>query len=255
MSNKLLHLVRNWLVQIINPVEVFRGFIGYANYFFDWHRYSRLPSSEPIHLLHTYPQLHDRRATSVIDSHYFYVNGWAMRRVAATTSKFHVDIASQTIFANLLGALVPVVFLDYRPLLGGLSNLQSMGGNILQLPFADGSISSLSCLHVVEHIGLGRYGDPLDPVGTKKAVKELVRVLAPDGNLYLATPIGHPRLCFNAHRIHTAAQICQMAEELNLVEFSGIDDSGNYLEHIGLSALQNCDYGCGLFWFKRKTAK
>jgi SAM-dependent methyltransferase len=229
--------------------------MGYINYFFDWYRYSRLPAAEPIHVLHTYPQLHDRQATSVIDAHYFYVNGWAMRRVRASTPKFHVDIASQTIFADLLGALVPVVFLDYRPLVVQLSNLQSMGGNLLQLPFADGSISSLSCLHVVEHIGLGRYGDPLDPAGTKKAVKELVRVLAPGGNLFLATPIGHPRLCFNAHRIHTAAQICQMADELNLVEFSGIDDTGRYLEHISLSTLQDCEYGCGLFWFKRQVAK
>ena len=42
---------------------------------------------------------------------------------------------------------------------------------------------------MLEHIGLGRYGDPIDPQGTEKAATELQRVLAPGGDLYLSLPI------------------------------------------------------------------
>ncbi len=49
--------------------------------------------------------------------------------------------------------------------------------NILDLPFKGNSVESLSCMHVVEHIGLGRYGDPMDPEGDIEAIKELKRVV------------------------------------------------------------------------------
>lgn len=91
-----------------------------------------------------------------------------MRRVTANKPPYHVDVASQVLFANLLAATRPVLFVDYRPLHVALSGLHSLGGSILALPFADNSVGSLSCLHVAEHIGLGRYGDPLDPEGTKR---------------------------------------------------------------------------------------
>jgi SAM-dependent methyltransferase len=210
-----------------------------------------MPQAETMRWADFHPQLHDRTPTTLIDAHYFYVNGWAMRRIVAQWPALHVDIGSQTIFANLLGGVMPVVFVDYRALVARLSGLQSLGGSLLALPFIDGSVFSLSCLHVVEHIGLGRYGDSLDPQGTRKAIRELARVLAPGGNFFLATPVGRPRLCFNAHRIHAAETIREMAPELELIEFSGVDDQGRYLERINLAALQDNDYACGFFWFRR----
>jgi len=99
----------------------------------------------------------------------FYVNGWAMRRVVAQRPARHVDLGSQIIFPNLLGAVIPVVFVAYRPLHANLSGLDCVGADILQLPFGDNTVGSLSCLHVAEHIGFGRYGDPLNPLGTREA--------------------------------------------------------------------------------------
>jgi SAM-dependent methyltransferase len=238
-------------MQIADPVLTFRGLIGYVRYFADWHRYARMPGAEAIRWSDTFPQLHDRTSTSAIEQHYFYVNGWAMRRVIAAAPRYHVDVGSQIIFANLLSAAIPTLFVDYRPLQATLAGLQCLAGDLLSLPFASDSIASLSCLHVIEHVGLGRYGDPLDPNGTRRAARELARVLAPRGNLFLATPVGRPRLCFNAHRIHAAETIRAMLPELELIEFSGISDDGNYREHIGLSALQESEYGCGLFWFRK----
>ena len=40
-------------------------------------------------------------------------------------------------------------------------------------------------MHVVEHIGLGRYGDQVDPDGDLMAMKELERVTAKLGKLLL----------------------------------------------------------------------
>jgi SAM-dependent methyltransferase len=213
--------------------------------------YSRLPGAEMILMKDSYPMVHDSTGTSPFDAHYFYANGWAMRRITATKPYQHVDVGSQTAFVNLLSAITPVIFVDYRPLKTKLPGLQCVGGDLLNLPFNDRSLMSISCLHVIEHIGLGRYGDPLDPKGTSKSVRELCRVLAPGGNLYLAVPVGHPRLCFNAHRVHASETILEMASELELVEFSGVSDDGHYAENVDLSTFRNSEYACGFFWFRR----
>jgi hypothetical protein len=126
-----------------------------------------------------------------------------------------------------------------------------LGENIATSSFDDSTVDSLSCLHVAEHIGLGRYGDPLNTHGTEQAAKELSRVLAVGGNLFFAVPVGKPRLCFNAHRIHSPNQIIQYFSNLELVEFSGVDDEGKYRRNIPVSELENCIYGCGFFWFKK----
>jgi SAM-dependent methyltransferase len=91
-----------------------------------------------------------------------------------------------------------VAFLDVRPLDADIEDLEPIAGSVLELPFADRSLPSVSCLHVAEHIGLGRYGDPLDPAGTRKAIAELQRVTAPGGQLLFSLPVGRQRLCFNA---------------------------------------------------------
>lgn len=237
------------LTPVFDPLQMVRGLLTYPRYLSDWRRYARLPGAETLRVTDAYPQLHERTATTGVDA-YFYANGWAMHRIIAQRPAQHVDIGSQTMFVNLLSAVVPVTFIDYRPLEACMEGLTNRSGDILNLPFADGSIESLSCLHVAEHIGLGRYGDPLNPYGTRKACAELRRVLAPGGNLYFALPVGKPRVCFNAHRIHTAETIIEYLEGLELVEFSGVHDDGRYVERVRLDEFRNDEYACGLFWFK-----
>ena len=54
---------------------------------------------------------------------------------------------------------------------------------------------------MVEHIGLRRYGDPLDPDGTVKAMAELKRIVIPGGDLYISVPVDEMnRIYFKAHR-------------------------------------------------------
>jgi SAM-dependent methyltransferase len=108
---------------------------------------------------------------------------------------------------------------DIRPLSLPLESLLFRQGSILDLPFEDGSVSSLSSLCVVEHIGLGRYGDPLDPQGTEKAIAELKRVLAPGGNLWLSMPVSDENVIhFNAGRIFSIEYVLRLIEPLQVVE-------------------------------------
>ncbi|MCI0433821.1 MAG: DUF268 domain-containing protein [Gemmatimonadetes bacterium] len=104
----------------------------------------------------------------------------------------------------------------------------------------------------VRGLPAGRYGDTLDPDGTRKAAIELARVLAPKGDLYLALPVGRPRVSFNAHRIHSAAEIPDLFPELELAEFSGVHDDGSFNENTRVEEFNGSDYACGMYWFRNR---
>lgn len=145
-------------------------------------------------------------------------------------------------------------FYDFRPAQLGLDKLESHPINLLDLEFEDDSISSLSCMHVVEHIGLGRYGDPLDPNGDLKAIKELKRVLAVGGQLLFVVPVGRPKIAFNAHRIYSYLQIMEYFSDLNLFEFALVPDSpdrGGLVRNATEAMADAQAYGCGCFLFKK----
>jgi len=212
-----------------------------------------MPGAESISFSDTYPCLFDRTAKTSVDSHYFYQHIWAFKKILDSSCESHVDVGSNVDFVGLLSTISPVEFVDIRPLaVSNVKNLKSTKGSILDLPYEDDSVESISCLHVAEHIGLGRYGDPLDPLGTKKAACELSRCLAKGGNLYFSLPVGKPRICFNAHRIHSPSQIMEYFSDLKLVEFSGTDDNKKFSENIDINALEQSRYACGMFWFTKK---
>lgn len=237
--------------QVFDPFKFFSGLTGLTWYLRDWLWYSRCKDSEPIRLIDTFPCLHDKTITTDFDRHYFYQDIWAFKKICESRATEHVDIGSKKEFVGFLTGITKVTFIDIRPLVADLENFESRKGSILEIPYESNSVKSISCLHVAEHIGLGRYGDPLDPLGTKKAAEELQRVLAPGGNLFFSLPVGRPRLCFNAHRIHTVEQVLDYFQGLRLLEFSGIDDNRNFLRKTQRNALDSCDYGCGLFWFTK----
>jgi len=210
-----------------------------------------MAGSETWRFADTYPCLFDRMATTPFDAHYFYQNVWAFKAIKRSETPYHVDVGSQVSFVGLLTAITHVIFVDIRPLVVNVSNFDSVAGDILNLPFDSGSVRSLSCLNVAEHIGLGRYGDRLDPAGTKKAARELGRVLARGGDLYFAVPVGRPRVCFNAHRIHSPQQILEYFHGLDLVEFSAVGDDGAFIHEVEPTGFENATYSCGLFHFRK----
>jgi hypothetical protein len=131
------------------------------------------------------------------------------------------------------------------------SGLNCVAADINRLPFADHSVSSLSCLHVIEHIGLGRYGDPINVDGARLAAQELQRVIGADGKLYLSTPIGRERVCFNAHRVFAPATIVSWFSQLRLTGFAYVSDDGRLHDKTSPERVPQLDYGCGFFEFQR----
>lgn len=205
-----------------------------------------------------YPCLWDKTAKTNIDRHYVYHTAWAARVLSRTKPVYHIDISSYLYFSTIVSAFLPVKFYDYRPADLKISNLSSEFADILHLPFDNGSIKSLSCMHVVEHIGLGRYGDTLDYDGDLKAISQLIRVLAPGGNLLFVVPIGkEPKIMFNAHRIYSYNQIMDYFNTLELKEFALIAKHMINNEGLIYNATQDMintqTYGCGCFWFTKNA--
>ncbi len=230
----------------------------YKNFVADFRRFRCLARESnprfPLRWENRFPCLEDKTATTGFDRHYIYHPAWAARVLARTKPGFHVDIASSLHFVSLVSAFLPVKFYDYRPADLHLSNLTCEKADLLALPFPDASVKSLSCMHVVEHVGLGRYGDPLDPHGDLKAMRELQRVLAPDGSFLFVVPVGKPVLQFNAHRIYSRAQILDQFSKLALQEFTLIPESPEDGPPISNASNERTDrenYGCGCFWFRR----
>ena len=202
-------------------------------------------------LVETYPCLVDWVASTPFDAHYFHQGAWLARNLSARPAELHVDVGSSVMMLSVLTAWAPTVFVDVRPLRAGIAGLLPIAGTLAGLPFADRSVISLSCLHVIEHVGLGRYGDPLDPAGARAAAAELARVLAPGGRLYLSTPVGRERVCFNAHRVFSPHSIRDWFSGFNLAGFSYVDDFGVFRALQELDAATGLEYGCGMFVFER----
>ncbi len=152
-----------------------------------------------------------------------------------------------------MSAFIPIKFYDYRPADLHLTNWETGFADLTKLAFESNSQPSVSCMHTVEHIGLGRYGDPLDPQGDLKAINELKRILQPNGDLLFVTPVGRSRIEFNAHRIFSYQQVVNYFAPLQLVEFSLVPDSGGLITNADPGLVEKQEYGCGCFWFK-KTA-
>lgn len=231
------------------------GFIG------DFIRFKRLSCNREgkrfaLRWKDRHPCLHDCTGKTSFDRHYVFHPAWACRILAATAPSLHIDISSTLHFATMVSAFIPVRFYDYRPADIAMDNLTADSVDLTALPFADGSIRSLSCMHVVEHIGLGRYGDPLDPGGDLKAIAELKRVLAPGGSLLFVVPVGKARVMFNAHRIYAYEQVVGYFNDLHLEEFALIPDQakdGGLVRNATQGFADAQRYGCGCFWFTRKV--
>lgn len=231
-----------------------RRWYRYALFTRDFLVFRRLHASERFSMRWSerYPCLDEKTPTLDFDAHYIYHPAWAARILAASKPPLHVDISSTLAFSTMVSAFLPIEFFDYRPADLNMSNFASKRADLLHLPFDTDSVGSLSCMHVVEHVGLGRYGDKLDPDGDLKAIAELKRVLKPRGNLLFVAPIGHPCIQFNAHRIYSYNQIVDYFDGLDIRQFALVDDRGRFTIDAPPDYANQQAYGCGCWWFQKR---
>lgn len=201
------------------------------------------------------PCLFENTEETNFDRHYIYHTAWAARKlVEIKPEKLH-DFSSSLYFIGIVSSFLPIVFHDFRPANIQLSNVDSLSGDLTLLNIESNSLKCVSCMHVVEHIGLGRYGDELDEGGDLKAISELRRITAISGDLLFVVPVGGiPFIRFNANRVYDYQQIISLFPDFELIEFTFITDYGNKTHVIKNATSLQIDSeveGCGCFHFKK----
>ena len=188
-------------------------------------------------------------------NNYFWQDLWASRLVIKSGVKCHFDIGSRLdgFIAHLLASGIDIAMIDVRKFpeeVEGLHTIVDDATSLKQIP--DGSIESLSALCSLEHFGLGRYGDPIDPEACFKCFGNIQRKLKTKGKLYISLPIGKERLEFNAHRVFYPSTIVECFGSLILKEFS-CTSNGKIEYDIDIhkydNDLHNGNYRYGMFYF------
>lgn len=189
---------------------------------------------------------------------YFFQDQIAARWVHEDRPVRHVDIGSRIDgFIGHLTVFREVEVMDLRPMPIAIPGVRFHQFDLMQeIPaeWVDGT-DSLSCLHTIEHFGLGRYGDQLDPDGHLKGLAQLKRMVASGGRLILSTPVGHERVEFNAHRVFSpATMLSWFADGWTIEKSAVIDDELRVCESVGAEALReaSCQTGVGMVCARKK---
>lgn len=204
-----------------------------------------------------YPCLRNRFTDSgSAKGHYFHQDLLVARRIHLNNPNRHIDIGSRIDgFVAHVAAFRPIEVLDIRPLPNNTPNIKFTQADLMA-PLQESLIEccdSLSCLHAIEHFGLGRYGDPVNYDGYLLGLENLYRMLKKDGKLYFSVPIGPQRLEFNAHRVFSVAYLLECFDgKYNVDQFSFVDDQGDLHENRPITDDEvkrnfGCVFGCGIF--------
>jgi len=248
----------------LSIIQVLQSIRGTPRYFRDRNSFQKLLNrSSQWRFGRNYPCFADRYQNSGSASgHYFHqdllVAQWIFERHPA----HHIDVASRIDgFVAHVASFRSIEVYDIRPLDNKIPNIFFTQMDMMQvLPDKYiGRSDSVSCLHALEHFGLGRYNDKLDVDGYKLGLANLTKLLRPNGILYLSVPIGAQRIEFNAHRVFGLKYISELfsQHQLELLRFSYVDDQGDLQNNITLSdeLLANnagLHYGCGVFELQKR---
>ena len=202
-----------------------------------------------------WPILNEKYAYAGSIGNYFWQDLWAARLVINSGVKEHFDIGSRLdgFIAHLLAADIDVTIIDVRKFPGEVEKLHTIvddATTLYQIP--DQSIESMSALCSLEHFGLGRYGDPIDPEACFKCFDNIQKKLKKGGRLYITLPIGRERVEFNAHRVFYASTVIDCFSSLKLKEFSCTSEGKieyNVDIHKYDNDNHNGEYRYGLFEF------
>ena len=193
-------------------------------------------------------------------SHYFHQDLLVARRIFERNPRRHIDVGSRIDgFVAHVAAFRQLEIIDIRPLKIQIPNVKFIQMDLMNPPDNNANIcDSLSCLHVLEHFGLGRYGDTIDPDGYKTGMANLARMLSPGGIFYFSVPIGPQRIEFNAHRVFGIQHLLDLFGQngLSVSAFSYVRDQGDLVENVELTPAlisSNCGvwHGCGIFELRK----
>jgi hypothetical protein len=221
-------LIKKFLVKLhwllVNLVgldgRVFIRFLkGINTYIKDWRAFRKGYSG----LMRIMPCFNDRNEEGgSTKSEYFWQDLIVARWIFAAKPVRHVDIGSRVDgFVAHVASFREIEVFDVRPISKHIPGVlfrraDLMSNNKFEGSAVEGYCDSLSCLHALEHFGLGRYGDPVDPNGYARGLTNMAGMLQKGGVFYLSTPIGRARVEFNAHRVFDPQYLVQLAASLGL---------------------------------------
>lgn len=263
-KNKIIKLHNFISTQIgVDLQKLFRSIRTFGRYARDWRQFRRNFSGT----MTINPCLQDRfEEGGVTKNEYFWQDLTVARWIYEAKPLKHVDVGSRVDgFVAHVASFRDVEVFDVRPITSHIPGVifkqadfmqtASLADFILDIGYCD----SVSCLHAIEHFGLGRYGDSLDPRGYEKGITNLAMLLKPGGKLYLSTPIGIERVEFNANWIFNPDSIIESAKHngLDVVSLFTINSERTGLQQIiisesTLSDLAQRHYNLGLFVFIKR---
>lgn len=197
-----------------------------------------------------------------IGGHYFHQDLLVAQYIFNNNPSSHLDIGSRIDgFVAHVASFRSVKVMDVRPLdLGGHENIEFIMADLM-VDLSDQSLveryDSISCLHAIEHFGLGRYGDTIDPNGHIKGFNNLLKILKFEGLLYISFPIAsEANLVFNAHRIFSPTDILSWEispeNKFELVRFDYVDDAGDLHRNKNVYDINvEMKYGCGIYTLRK----
>jgi SAM-dependent methyltransferase len=254
----MLRRIRNFfLFWGFNPRIFVYNIIGLPWFLRDYFKF-RHKSKEysDFHFGRMHPVMADKTDTNGnLADHYFYQDLFVATRIFINKPVKHVDIGSRVDgFVAHVAAFREIEVFDIRPMYLCNRNIifrkaDFMKPDISLTDYTD----SISCLHALEHFGLGRYGDPLNPFGHLNGIESIYIVLKEGGRFYFSSPIGPQRIEFNAHRVFSISYLLKIFEgKFTVLFFSYIDDKGELHENAELTPDNiktsfGCSYGCGIF--------
>ena len=213
-------------------------------------------SLDDFHFGKFYPCIEDRSQESgTASGHYFHQDLLVAGKIFKNTPIKHIDIGSRVDgFVSHVASFREIEIFDIRKLTTQIDNIVFKQVDMMdpQLDLAE-YCDSISCLHALEHFGLGRYGDKIDYQGHLKGWQNIYTVLKRNGKLYFSVPIGQQRIEFNAHRVFSLDYLLKMINDRYRIDsFCYVNDAGNLIKNADLSrdSVKNnfsCHYGCGIF--------
>lgn len=208
-----------------------------------------------------YPILDERKSEGgVMKGHYFHQDLLVAQKIFKNNPIRHIDIGSRIDgFVAHVATFREIEVFDIRPIENSVKNIIFKQADLMQLPSdMKECCDSLSALHVIEHFGLGRYGDPIDIDGHLKAIDNLSIMLKPNGKFYFSVPIGKQRIEFNAHRVFSIKYLLHILDDkFSIDAFHFVDDNGDLFKNAILSEESiktnfSCTYGCGILELIKK---
>jgi hypothetical protein len=240
----------------IDPRKMLRSIGALPRFLRDYLRF-RSDYRGPLELL---PCLHDwfedGGATKL---EYFWQDLLVARKIFEARPERHVDVGSRVDgFVAHVASFREIEVFDVRPISAQIPGVIFRQADLMRPAAAmAGYCDSLSCLHALEHFGLGRYGDPIDPGGFERGFANMAAMVKDGGVFYLSVPIGAGRVEFNGQRVLDPRFIMQLARDHSLAprELTLIRTGGKaetlVPDEARLSDLARERYALGMFTFAK----